>query len=143
MAKKVMTFGSFDVMHEGHRSLFRQAKKMCGKGCNLYVVVASDERYRLVKGKKPWFSQKQRMAHVREEKMADAVVKGDKLNTLIPILKHKPDLIVFGYDQPLKIYELKRLLGKEGFTSARIVRAKPYKPKRFKSSKIKEKIGRK
>ncbi|MEK6954606.1 MAG: adenylyltransferase/cytidyltransferase family protein [Candidatus Micrarchaeota archaeon] len=139
MVKKVMTFGSFDVIHEGHRSLFKQAKKLGGKGAKLFVVVASDERYKKVKSKKPWFSQKQRMEHVENEPLVDVVVKGDKLNTLVPILRHKPDLIVFGYDQPLKTYELKRMLKKEGFIGAKIVRAKAYKPKTFKSSIIKGK----
>ncbi|MFH1750131.1 MAG: adenylyltransferase/cytidyltransferase family protein [Candidatus Micrarchaeota archaeon] len=138
MHKKVMTFGAFDVIHEGHRSLFRQAKKLGGKDSKLYVVVASDERYLLVKGKKPWFSQRVRMDHVSKELLVDVVVRGDRLNTLVPILKYRPELIVFGYDQPLKTSELRRMLKMEGFEHARIVRAKPFGPGKFKSSKIKE-----
>ncbi|HLC47455.1 MAG TPA: adenylyltransferase/cytidyltransferase family protein [Candidatus Norongarragalinales archaeon] len=138
MKTKVMTFGSFDVIHNGHRSLFAQARKMGGRDCRLYVVVASDQRILKIKGRRPWFSQQERMLHVSKEPLVDVVVKGDRQNTLVPILKIRPDLIVFGYDQPLKTFELKRMLKKEGFEGAKILRAKPFKPKKFKSSLIKK-----
>lgn len=137
---KVMTFGAFDLIHEGHRSLFRQAKKFGGKNSKLYVVVASDFRYKKMKKRSPWFSQTERMRHVSKEKFVDFVVRGDKLNTLKPILKIKPDVIVFGYDQPLPIPELKKQLKKDGFAAKRIIRAKAHKPHIHKSSKIKEKL---
>ncbi len=136
---KAMTFGAFDVIHEGHRSLFRQAKKFGGKGAGLYVVVASDARYKKMKGRKAWYSQKERMRHLKKEPLVDFVIKGDRLNTLVPILKYKPDVIVFGYDQPLPIPELRKQLKREGFEAKRIVRAKAFRPRVYKSSILKRK----
>ncbi|MFH1257538.1 MAG: adenylyltransferase/cytidyltransferase family protein [Candidatus Micrarchaeota archaeon] len=137
---KVMTFGAFDVIHDGHRSLFRQAKEIGGKDSKLLVVVASDARIMHFKGKKPWYSQKERMAHVQKEPLVDEVIPGDKVNSLKPILDNKPEIIVFGYDQPMKTAELMEQLVAQGFRPQKIVRAQAYKPHQFKSSKLKKKI---
>lgn len=135
-----MTFGSFDVIHEGHRSLFRQAIEFGGRNSKLLVVVASDERYRKFKNKNPLYSQMERVKQVSKENGVYLAIAGDKLNTLVPILKHKPDVIVFGYDQPLGIPQLKKMLKKEGFLPSRIVRAKAHLPRVYKSSLIKRKM---
>lgn len=140
--KKVMTFGSFDVIHEGHRSLFRQALEFGGINSKLLVVVASDERYKKFKKKEPLYTQKERVLHVQKERNVHLAIAGDKLNTLVPILTHKPEIIVFGYDQPLPIPTLKKMLKKEGFIPQRIVRAKSHLPRIYKSSLIKKKLGK-
>ena len=45
--RRVMVFGSFDPLHDGHRSLFRQARK---HGDELVVVVARDVNIARLKG---------------------------------------------------------------------------------------------
>ncbi|MFH0971853.1 MAG: adenylyltransferase/cytidyltransferase family protein [Candidatus Micrarchaeota archaeon] len=140
---KVMTFGAFDIIHDGHRSLFRQAKAFGGRNSKLLVVVASDARIKKIKGKAPWFSQKERMEHLKKEPLIDQVIGGDRLNTLKPILEYGPEIIVFGYDQPLAPEELDAMLMKKGFFARKIVRARAYKPHLCKSSIIKQKKGKK
>ena len=46
--KKVMTFGTFDGVHQGHENLLTQAKKL---GNELIVVVAQDATVLKLKGK--------------------------------------------------------------------------------------------
>ena len=50
---KVMVFGTFDYLHEGHKDFFRQAKQY---GDELVVVVARDETVKQIKGKLQAFS---------------------------------------------------------------------------------------
>ena len=50
MKKRVVVFGIFDGVHEGHRSLFRQAKK---HGDELVVIVGRDSASLKWKGKRP------------------------------------------------------------------------------------------
>ncbi len=133
---KVMTFGAFDVLHKGHGSLFIQAKNFGGNYSDLLVVVASDARIRQVKGEKPWFSQKKRMENVKATGLADFVIRGDKENTLQPIIRHKPDIIVLGYDQPLREEVLGKMLAKLGL-KPKIFRAGGFDPHIYKSSKLK------
>lgn len=55
--KKVLVSGCFDLLHSGHISFFKTASKY-GK---LYVSVGKDENLLRLKGKKPYFSQEERV----------------------------------------------------------------------------------
>ena len=48
--KKVMAFGSFDILHDGHKHYLKEAKSF---GDYLVVIVARDENIVKFKGKKP------------------------------------------------------------------------------------------
>ena len=53
------------------------------------------------------------------------------------LLKFRPDVIALGYDQKVDMEYLKRFLDKNGL-NARIVRIKPFKHMKFKSSMLKK-----
>ena len=127
--KKVIVFGSFDPLHEGHKDLFRQAK---GLGDFLVVVVARDENIRRMKRRDPRVGEKERMAVVVKEGVADKVILGNVGNDYSVIDLEKPDVIAVGYDQ--KIPEIL----KDKVKKYKIVRLKAYKPEIFKSSRIRK-----
>ncbi len=123
--KKVMIFGTFDILHKGHLSLFSQARKY---GDYLIAVVARDKTVLKVKGKEPRNNEKKRLAAVR--KHVDKAVLGYIWDKFKVIKKLKPDVICIGYDQKFFIDELKKL-------KIPIKKLKPYKPHKYKSSKLK------
>ncbi len=130
----VMVFGAFDPLHEGHRSLFRQARR---HGEELVVVVARDDRIRKVKGHTPRSLEEDRLSHVQNEPLVDRAVLGELDDMLKVIIEHKPDVIILGYDQvTFDDEELQGLLKKRGF-EPEIKRAIAFKPEKYKSSKVK------
>lgn len=101
---KVLTFGTFDGIHEGHRAMLRQAKAL---GDYLIVIVAADDTTRDIKGALPKHSSAQRITMLKKERLADDVVSGDDiLHSWKIVKKYKPDIIALGYDQD----ELKQAL---------------------------------
>lgn len=127
--KKVIVFGSFDPLHEGHIDFFRQAKEL---GDYLTVVVATDENIRRLKDRDPDDGEGQRLEAVAKIDTVDRAILGDKDRYGQTLENEKPDIIAVGYDQSMP-QELKNDLKK--YT---IVTLKPYKPEVFKSSKIRE-----
>lgn len=95
--KKVMVFGTFDGIHEGHRALFKQAKKF---GDHLIAAVAQDHIVERLKCRLPQNDLPSRIDALRREKLVDEVVIGDaELSSYDVVLRHKPDVIALGYDQ--------------------------------------------
>ena len=60
---KVMVFGSFDKLHDGHRALFAQAQKHG----EVYAVLSRDESIRRLKKREPRMSEQERLALVQAE----------------------------------------------------------------------------
>ena len=69
--KRVITYGTFDLLHYGHINLLRRAKEL---GDYLVVVVSSDEFNWNEKGKKCYFTYEQRKAMVEAIRYVDLVV---------------------------------------------------------------------
>ena len=61
MMVKVLVFGSFDLLHEGHKHFFNEAKKL---GNTLYVVVAKDSSIKSFKGHESNFNEDERVEHI-------------------------------------------------------------------------------
>jgi FAD synthetase len=129
---RVMVFGSFDPLHEGHRSLFRQARR---HGDELIVVVARDVNIRKLKGREPREPEQRRLAIVRREPLVDDALLGDEKDLLKVILQQQPDAIILGYDQAtFGDEELRHLLAERGL-EPEIMRAVAFEPERYKSSR--------
>lgn len=133
--KKVMVFGTFDGLHEGHFYLFREAKK---HGDYLTVIIARDETVEKVKGRLPQKPEKQRLKEVSEVSQVDKAVLGDLDDKYKVIKKFKPDIIVLGYDQFVFTYKIPKILIDLNLNT-QIIRLESFKPEIFKSSIIKSK----
>lgn len=69
--KRVITYGTFDLLHYGHINLLRRAKAL---GDYLVVVVSSDEFNWNEKGKKCYFTYEQRKALLEAIRYVDLVI---------------------------------------------------------------------
>ena len=93
----VMVFGTFDLLHEGHRFVLREAMK---RG-DVIVIVAQDRNVERIKGRTSVQNQAVRMATIQAEFPTLHVYPGDSTDFLKPLRTHTPDLILLGYDQRL------------------------------------------
>jgi FAD synthetase len=126
---KVMTFGTFDIMHPGHLSYFKQARKY---GDYLIAVIARDKNVLQIKRRLPSQNEKVRLAEVKKTGVIDKVVLGQMRNKFAIIKKYKPDVVCLGYDQIVDENELKKIF------KAKVFRMKPFKAGIYKSSKMKK-----
>lgn len=136
--KKIMIFGTFDILHYGHLQLFRRAKR---RGDRLIAVVARDANVLKVKGARAFHTEQERKAFLDHIDYIDQAVLGNMDDVYQVIKKIKPDVICLGYDQRVFVENLKEKL-KEFQLNAKIVRLKPYKADAYKTSKIKEYLDR-
>ncbi|OHA73159.1 MAG: hypothetical protein A3A27_00425 [Candidatus Wildermuthbacteria bacterium RIFCSPLOWO2_01_FULL_47_18] len=123
--KKVVVFGIFDGVHEGHRSLFKQAKEY---GDELVVIVGRDSASVRWKNKKPRYSEKTRRGLVSKEAGVDSAVLGDEEQSSYKVLEDiNPDVICLGYDQEALEEDIKEWLSKTGKNTP-LIRLESYQP---------------
>jgi len=129
-----MVFGTFDVLHKGHLSFFKQAREL-SKNPYLIVSVARDVNVKKIKGHKPKNSERKRLAVVKSSRYVNKVVLGGLKDHIAHIIQQKPEIIALGYDQKAYTKHLGRDLTKKGL-NVKIKRLKAFKPSIYKSSKI-------
>ena len=132
---KIMVFGTFDGLHQGHLDFFRQAKKL-SKRSFLIASISRDKNVYKIKKVRPIFSEKQRAILTKKCKLVNRVVLAGIKNHLPHILKERPDIIALGYDQRNYTKNLKKDLKNKGLV-VNIVRLKPYKKHTFKNHLLK------
>jgi len=134
--RKVLVFGTFDLLHPGHISFLKQAKK---QGDFLIVIIACDHTVKKIKGFWPHQNEKERLSNVKKLEIADKVIFGKhNLRKKYDIIeKIKPNIICLGYDQKFFINDLPKVLRKLNLKT-KVIRLKPFKPRQFKSSIIKK-----
>ena len=130
--KKVMTFGTFDILHPGHIHFFKQAKQY---GDFLVVGIARDVIAEKLKKHKLVHNEIERQKVVQELRLVDETMLGDLKDPYKNIKIVKPDVIALGHDQYFFTINLKENLAKLGL-HPKIVRLKPYKVDKYKSSKL-------
>ena len=94
--KKVITYGTFDLLHYGHINLLRRAKAL---GDYLVVALSTDEFNWNMKGKKSYFTYEERKAMLEAIRYVDLVVPEDnweQKNT--DVEKYDVDVFVMGDD---------------------------------------------
>lgn len=133
--KKVMVFGAFDGLHPGHLDFFKQAKKY---GDFLIVSVGTDKNVAEIKGKTPLFNQKERLALIASVGLVDKSVLGAERNFYEEIRRHKPHIICLGYDQWATEDDARVELDKVGLKKTKVIRLKPYKVSKAKSTIVKK-----
>ncbi len=115
---RVIATGTFDIIHPGHITFLREAKKL---GDELIVIVAREKN---VKHKpKPIIPEEQRRRVVEGIKYVDKAILGDENDIFKPIVELKPDIIALGYDQHFDEEWLQNELRKRGI-NAKVVRIK-------------------
>jgi glycerol-3-phosphate cytidylyltransferase len=93
--KKVITYGTFDLLHIGHINILKRAKAL---GDHLTVAISSDE-FNALKGKKAYYDFEQRKAILEAIKYVDEVVAEHNWEQKIEDVKnHNIDVFVMGDD---------------------------------------------
>jgi len=69
--KRVITYGTFDLLHYGHINLLRRAKEL---GDYLIVALSDDEFNLKEKNKKTYFSYEERKQHLEAIRHVDLVI---------------------------------------------------------------------
>lgn len=130
-----MVFGTFDMIHEGHENLFRQARALAPEA-RLIVSIARDAVAARVRGYAPDNSEEARRMALAAHPLVDEVVLGDGEGYIAHIVRAKPDIIALGYDQEGEYVEnLEEDLRASGL-STKIARLRPHKPEIFKTAKL-------
>ena len=95
--KTVLVFGTFDGLHDGHRFLLREAKKL---GDLLIASVAQDSTVERFKKRKPVHALAERIQILRKSGLVDDAVPGDtELGRWTAVKEVQPAIIALGYDQ--------------------------------------------
>ena len=129
--KKVITYGTFDLLHAGHINLLRRAKEL---GDYLIVVVSTDEFNWNEKQKKCYFSYEERKKLVEavryvdlvlpeknwEQKISDFTLKEYKIDTFVmgddwkgkfDFLKEYCDVVYLSRTEGISTTKIKQDLG--------------------------------
>lgn len=93
--KKVVVWGTFDILHEGHIAFLKNAKRY---GTQLYIVVIPDEVVYENKKRMPTNNEQKRLENLKVLNFIDGVFIDSLSTGLDSVINLKPDIFVFGYD---------------------------------------------
>ncbi len=93
--KKILTYGTFDLLHFGHIEILRRAKEL---GDYLIVAVSTDE-FNAIKGKKSYHSYETRKKMLEAVKYVDLVIPENTWEQKrSDVLNYNVDVVVMGSD---------------------------------------------
>lgn len=103
--KRVITFGTFDVLHVGH---LRMLKRAAAYGQELVVGVSTDALNEAKKGRPTVYSQDERVELVEAVRHVDEVFLEESLEQKREyIMTYRADMLVMGDDWEGRFDELK------------------------------------
>lgn len=93
--KKVITYGTFDLIHMGHINILRRAKEL---GDYLVVAISTDE-FNMLKHKEAYYSFEQRKQILEAIRYVDEVIPEETWDQKVEdVKKHDIDIFVMGHD---------------------------------------------
>lgn len=94
--KKIITYGTFDLLHYGHINLLKRAKEL---GDYLIVALSTDEFNMKEKNKQSYFSYEERKTMLEAIRYVDLVIPEKNWEQKITdIKKHSVNTLVMGDD---------------------------------------------
>lgn len=103
--KRVITYGTFDLLHYGHINLLKRAKEM---GDYLVVALSTDDFNWVEKQKKCYFTYEKRKQLLEAIRYVDLVIPEESWEQKISdIIKYQIDIFVIGDDWEGKFDYLK------------------------------------
>ncbi|MCH5180234.1 MAG: glycerol-3-phosphate cytidylyltransferase [Erysipelotrichales bacterium] len=105
--KRVITYGTFDLLHYGHINLLRRAKE-----CGDYLIVAlSTDEFNSLKGKKSYFDFQKRKMLLESIRYVDLVIEERSWEQKREDIKlYQVDTLVMGDDWIGKFDDLKDIV---------------------------------
>jgi glycerol-3-phosphate cytidylyltransferase len=102
--KKILTYGTFDLLHRGHINLLKRAKAM---GDFLIVGLSTDE-FNTLKNKRSFYSYEERKLVLEAVRYVDLVIPEDNWEQKVnDITEYDVDVFVIGDDWQGKFDDLK------------------------------------
>ena len=96
MFKRVITYGTYDLLHYGHINLLRRAKEL---GDYLIVALSTDEFNKVYKNKTCYFSYEERKSVLESIRYVDLVIPEESWEQKKSDVKlYKIDIFVIGDD---------------------------------------------
>lgn len=93
--KRVLTYGTFDLLHYGHIRLLKRAKEL---GDYLIVALSTDE-FNEIKGKKAYHNYETRKKMLEAIRYVDLVIPENNWEQKIDdVKKYEVDIVVMGSD---------------------------------------------
>ena len=93
--KRILTYGTFDLLHYGHISILKRAKEL---GDYLVVALSTDE-FNAIKGKQAYHSYETRKKMLEAIRYVDLVIPEDNWEQKVQDIKdYKIDVVVMGSD---------------------------------------------
>ncbi|RIU94915.1 glycerol-3-phosphate cytidylyltransferase [Oceanobacillus picturae] len=93
--KKVITYGTFDLLHTGHINILRRAKEF---GDYLIVAISTDE-FNALKDKEAYYTFEQRKSILEAIRYVDEVIPENSWDQKVEdVQKHDIDIFVMGDD---------------------------------------------
>lgn len=132
--KTVITFGTFDLVHPGHKFFLQQAKTY---GDRLITIIARDNNVLKFKWHLPDRPEQQRLEDIQKLNIANIVEFGHESDYFLAIQKYQPDIIALGHDQIHLIYDLGNFLFENKYKTE-VVTIDAYHPETYKSSLLKK-----
>ena len=125
---RVLVFGTFDGLHDGHRFFLEEAAEYG----DLHVVVARDATVQRTKGVLPQHMEQERRAAIQAAYPGAQVLLGDAKDYMVPVRNIQPDVICLGYDQvlPPGVFE--------SMFPCPVERLPSHEPEKFKSSLLRK-----
>ncbi len=106
MRKRIITYGTFDILHRGHINLLRRAKALG----DYLIVGLSSEDFNLVKQKNAYYPFADRRMIMESIRYVDKVIIEDNWEQKADdVVNYRADILVMGDDWAGKFDYLKNL----------------------------------
>lgn len=129
----VLVFGTFDVIHPGHKWFLRKARL---QGDRLVAAVARDTFIKEWKGHHPLLDEQSRILALEESGLVDTAILSDSdIRTYGVVDAVKPDFICLGHDQKALKDDIENWLTGGDQLRPEIVVLPPWKRDRFSSTR--------
>lgn len=93
--KRILTYGTFDILHYGHVNLLKRAKEL---GDYLIVALSTDE-FNKIKNKKSYYTYEQRKMILEACRYVDLIIpKNNWEQKREDVIKYQADIFVMGDD---------------------------------------------
>lgn len=96
---KVLTVGTFDPLHDGHRDLFADMRLLAGPNGSVIVGVNGDTFYRRYRQTEPFQTATTRLVAVASDPSVDLTYINDDADVQTVLIEaHAPDILIVGLD---------------------------------------------
>jgi glycerol-3-phosphate cytidylyltransferase len=103
--KKVLTYGTYDLLHIGHINLLKRARALG----DYLIVGLSTDKFNEIKNKDSFLNYNQRKGVLEAIKYVDEIIPEDNWEQkVIDIKKHNVDIFVMGSDWIGKFDDLRK-----------------------------------